>query len=380
MSIAPFRYEEPLDPDELVDREPELARLTERALAGRNSRLTAPRRYGKTSLLGRLLRDADRDGVVGVYVDFYGVITEADVAARIELAYERSLRGQLARWFAGLRHSMQPVGKLSAGPAALQLGAANPAALPSPPGSSQAPLLERLAMPKQLAERTGKTVLVVFDEFQALLGVDSHLDAVFRAELQHHGDCVAYVFAGSHPGMMRELFADRTRPFFDQASPVTLGPLPDDALADHIGGVFENSGRSCDQVLGALLALATGHPQRSMQLAAHLWQQTAAGRSADHETWQAALDGVHAEVSEAFRERWDALPASYRKALSAIAANDVPLLSRSAQQAYGTRPNATDKAVSALRDVGDIERNADLPTGYRVVDPLWRQWVAAGRQ
>lgn len=376
MAVSPFRYEEPLSPDEIVDREPELATLTERALAGRNTRLTAPRRYGKTSLLGRLLRDVAGEGVVGVYVDFYGVLTVADVSARIELAYERALKGPLARWFAGLRRSLQPIGKLSAGPASVQLGGVGS---PLGGGSQQAPLLERLAMPRRLSERTGNTALVVFDEFQALLGVDDQLDAVFRSELQHHGDRVAYVFAGSHPGMMRELFADRSRPFFDQASPVVLGPLPDLALAEHVGAAFARTGRSCEPVLGALLGLSGGHPQRSMQLAAHLWRSTPEGGTADHETWQIALESVHAEVSEAFRERWDALPSSYRKALSAVAANDLPLLSRAAQGAYGTRPNATEKAVTALLGVGDLDRDQALPTGYRVVDPVWRDWVAAGR-
>lgn len=377
MQPAPFRYEEPLEPDELVDRAEELATLLARAEGGRNTRVTAPRRYGKTSLLRRLLRDADRDGVTGVYVDLYGVITVADVAARVELAYERALRGPLARWFAGVRRGLQPVGRLSAGPASIQVGAPTVAGAA---GSEQAPLLQRLAMPRQLAEKTGRTVLVVFDEFQALLGVDDSLDAVFRSELQHHGDHVAYVFAGSHPGMMHQLFADRARPFFDQATPLTLGQLPDAAVAEHIAGVFEQTGRSCDVVVGALVQTADGHPQRAMQLAAHLWQHTEPGSAADHETWQQALDSVHAEVSDAFRERWDGLPSSHRKALSAIAVNELQLLSRSAQQAYGTRSNATEKAVASLRGAGDITSDDAAATGFRVVDPLWRAWVAAGRR
>lgn len=82
---SPFRYEEPLPPDELIDREQELAVLLDRAAAGRNSRLTGPRRYGKTTLLRRMLRDAGRQGLIPIYVDLYGVLTVADVSTRIEL-------------------------------------------------------------------------------------------------------------------------------------------------------------------------------------------------------------------------------------------------------------------------------------------------------
>jgi hypothetical protein len=373
--LVPFRYEEPLEPDELVDREDELAAVHGRVSAGRNTRVTAPRRYGKTSLLRRLLRDCELEGVVGVYVDFYGVLTLADVSARIEAAYEQALRGPLARWFQGVRRTLQPIGRVSAGPASVQLGAgAGPT-----PVSPQTALLERLAMPKRLAERTGRTVAVVFDEFQAVLTAGEQTDAVFRSEIQHHGDRVAYVFAGSHPGMMRQLFAERSRPFFDQAAPLTLGPLPDAAAAAHIGDVFERTGRSCDEVLGALLALGEGHPQRVMQLAAHLWAHTAVGTAADHETWQRTVESVGAETTDAFRQHWDGLPASYRRALSAIAAADAPLLSKTAQSAHGTRPGTTNKAVASLREAGDIEVDQHSATGWKVIDPLWRAWIAAGR-
>jgi AAA+ ATPase superfamily predicted ATPase len=78
MEPTPFRYEEPLPAgEELVDREEELAGLAERALAGRNTRVVAPRRYGKTSLLKHLVAGRDRAGAgfaAGIYVDLYGAI------------------------------------------------------------------------------------------------------------------------------------------------------------------------------------------------------------------------------------------------------------------------------------------------------------------
>jgi uncharacterized protein len=56
-------------------------------------------------------------------------------------------------------------------------------------------------------------VVVVLDEFQAVLGAATQIDAAIRSEIQHH-DEVGYVFAGSHLGMMRALFSDRARPFY----------------------------------------------------------------------------------------------------------------------------------------------------------------------
>lgn len=373
---GPFRYEEPASPDELIDRERELAVLLDRAAAGRNSRLTGPRRYGKTTLLRRVLRDAGQQGLIPVYIDLYGVLTIADVSARVELAYERQLDGALRRWFTALRRGLRPAGRVSAGVASVELATTQ---RPAVPDDGARALLERLATPARLHEKTGQVVVVVFDEFQALLGAGAQLDAVLRSEIQHHGSGVSYVFAGSHPGMMRELFADRRRPFFDQAAAIQLPPLPDDALAAHIGATFEVDERECAAVLDLLLDLAAGHPQRAMQLASHLWSHTPRGGAADEETWDRTLATVGAEVQDELRARWEALSSTQRRALSAIAVDDAPLYSAAASKRQGTTKGSTGPAVRALVAIGEVEADEDAITGYRVVDPLLRLWVVGGR-
>lgn len=48
--MNPFRYSEPVPVEELLDRDGEAEELLRRAEEGNNSRLVAPRRFGKTSL------------------------------------------------------------------------------------------------------------------------------------------------------------------------------------------------------------------------------------------------------------------------------------------------------------------------------------------
>ncbi len=370
----PFRYEEPVPPDELVDRAVELATLGARAREGRNTRLTAPRRFGKTSMLRRLLRDARRDGLAAVYVDLYGVLSIEDVAVRVELAYERDLDGRLRRWYTGFRRTLRPAARVSGGVASLELAPSDR------PVAAQRALLERLATPKALHDRHGPTVLVVFDEFQSLLGAGPELDAVLRSEIQHHGDGVAYVFAGSHPGMMAELFGARDRPLFDQASPLTIGRLPADALADHLGTRFAVSQRDPGEALGPLLDLADGHPQRAMQLAYHLWSATPAGASATTDSWETALAATGREVEDAFRATWGRLPATQQRTLAAIADGVGELTGAAAIGRYRTSKGSTPVALRSLTAAGEVEAEDRAPGGVRIVDPLFRRWIAAGRR
>ena len=94
----PFFYSRPIGPEDIIDRDEETAKLLQWAVGGRYLRLYAPRKFGKTSLLGRVLADgASEEGLIPVMVDLYGVLSVADVTIRIERAYAGQLKGALHR-------------------------------------------------------------------------------------------------------------------------------------------------------------------------------------------------------------------------------------------------------------------------------------------
>src|SRR4051794_41981851 len=79
---TPFRFEGPVAPELLIDRQEELATLGRRAGDRVGVRLAAPRRYGKTSLLlahAALLRET---GWRAAPVDFSRVADITDAAPR----------------------------------------------------------------------------------------------------------------------------------------------------------------------------------------------------------------------------------------------------------------------------------------------------------
>jgi uncharacterized protein len=370
-SRNPFRFSEPVPAGELLDRDDEARLLMERAEGGNNSRLVAPRRYGKTSLLSRLVRDARDAGWAAVYVDFFGVLTLDDIARRIERAYATELQGRSATWFEGVRRMLRPTLHIGGGPipAGVEV-AVDPQAEP--------PLLERLALPAQLYERDGTRTLVVFDEFQDILATKERADAVIRSEIQHHGDAASYVFAGSHVGMMRELFSDRRRAFYGQAGPVDLPPLRPDDIAEYVADRFEASGKKIGAALGPLLDASRGHPQRTMLLAHILWELTDDGEEVEEELWLSAYDEVMHQVRDELRAAWSALPTSQRRVLAAVAENREGVYAAGRRQG-GSRGGAVSTAIDALRDRGEIAEDADAVSGWRLVDPLLATWVNEGR-
>jgi hypothetical protein len=375
MNVNPFTIDTPVTPAELVDREAEASQLLELAEGGHNCRLSAPRRFGKTSLLRRLEHDADLRGLATVYVDFFGALTLDDVVGRFEFAYERALRGPLGRWYAGFRRRWRPSLRLGTPAAGVELS-------PLSDDDAARALLELLDLPRQVLERDGRQTLAMFDEFQSVLSVGAGLDGLIRSRIQEHGANASYVFAGSHPGLMTELFGSRERPLYGQARAIVLEPLRDEDLAEFIGERFARTGRDVGVALAPLLELVRGHPQRAMLAAHHLWERTGDRGVADDATWAAASEAMFAELEDSFERIWEDLSTNERRVTAAIAWGAVgggsSLYAKSTLERFKLSKGTARDVRAALLRRGDIERAPKQR--LRLVDPLLEAWIASGRR
>lgn len=362
----PFVYDDPLPPDQLVDREPETEQLLGLAEGGHNTRLQAPRRYGKTTVLGKVRFEAEKIGMNTVYVDFFRTITLAEVSRRIEEAYLSALAGRPRRVVAAVARRWH--GKVVAAPGGVG-GELEPVKQ-----ADQQRLSDMLDLPKKVYESSGKRTLVVFDEFQDLLRMTSDVDGLLRSKIQFHHDEASYIFAGSEPGMLDALFGDRKRPLFDQARPIPLEPLHDEDLLDFIGRHFESAERDPGEALDAVLDLVRGHPQRAMLCAHHLWEQTPRGSVADLETLEGMLVEIDRETTPAFEQLWEDLAdkPNQRRVLAALANSDETLYNRRTLEAYGLEKGSAENAVNALLHRGEVRR-AD--GAFLIVDPILERWL-----
>jgi hypothetical protein len=366
VELNPFVYDDPLPPSQLVDREGETEQLLRLAEGGHNTRLQAPRRYGKTTLLGAVRDEAEKIGMTTVYVDFFRAITLAEVSRRIEEAYLSALGGSA-------RRAVSAVTRRWHGRVVVRPGGVGAEVEPVQRRDQQR-LSDMLDLPRKVFERRGIRTLVVFDEFQDLLRIDSDVDGLLRSKIQFHRDEASYIFAGSEPGMLNALFADRKRPLFDQARPIPLAPLGEVDLMEYVGQRFERTERDPGEALDALLDLVRGHPQRAMLTAHHLWEQTPRGATADLETFDSALATIDRETKEAFEKLWDELAdkPNQRKVLAALASSQESLYNRRTLEAYGLEKGSAENAVSALVDRGQVQRT---DPGFLIVDPLLERWL-----
>jgi AAA+ ATPase superfamily predicted ATPase len=365
--LNPFNYSDPVPPADLVNRLDEAKHLLELAEGGHNSRLLAPRRYGKTSLLLKVLDDAEKAGYRIVDVDFLGTTTPAEAARRIEEAYRARLTGPLAKLLNRVTRSWRPKAKAAPGGIGGELEYTKGTDV-------NQQLSDLLDLPQKILEKTGERTVVVFDEFQDFLRAGGGLDGLLRSKIQRHGDSASYMFCGSERAFLEEQFNTKGKPLFDQARPLYLEPLSDADLADYINERFEKTGRDPGEALDILLELVRGHPQRAMLIAHHLWERTPKGEAADAETFDEALAVVDRETQERFETTWQAYSETpnQRKVLKALALSSETLYNSRTLQAQSMSKSQAQSGEQGLLKAGEIHKVNGQP---QLIDPLFERWL-----
>lgn len=363
--INPFRYAGPLRSEDMIDRDPETQDLFALASGGHSFRLLGPRRYGKTTLLKRVLEEADGAGMATVLVDLQDVLTVGEIVVRIERAYSRRLKGKVRQQVDAILKSWNLGLSLGAGGFAATLQR-------NPQTDAETVLLRLLELPAELHERdSARRSVIVFDEIQDVLAVPG-ADGKLRSVIQHQTDAATYAFAGSAPGVMEQLFADPSRPLLEQAVPKDLAPLPIDEVARYLRERFESTGRDVGTALDPLIAFTRGHPQRSMMLAHYLWADTPRGAAANEEGWLRAQERALSDSGKLMRAIWTSLPLSERRVALALAVLDGPLYSEQTAAAVGIKRTTIRGALDGLRDRADVIDDRGRP---RLTDPMFELWL-----
>ncbi len=361
--LNPFRFSGPLPPEDMIDRDAEAEDLLTLAEGAHSFRLVGPRRYGKTTLLRRVLESAEREGMATVLVDLQDVLSIAEIVVRIERGYQR-LKGPIRKHVENVFRSWNIGLSLGGGgfTATLQR---------NPNVDAESVLLRLLELPTSLFERNGTTSLIVFDEIQDVLAVGG-ADGKIRSVIQHQGDAATYAFAGSAPGVMQQLFADPKRPLLDQAVPRNLDPLPLDDVGDYVARRFQATARDVGRALAPLLEFTRGHPQRSMMLAHYLWAGTPRDGTADEGTWVAALDQTVSDSAPLMRAIWRALTNNERRVVRALAVAAGPLHSAETAAAVGIKRSSIGAALESLVANADVIEYGHQP---RLTDPMFEFWL-----
>jgi len=374
----PFVYGEVVPAAAFVDREDELTRLSADLLAGQKVFLISPRRYGKSSLIGRALAKAENAGCLTVsvtvsayssYLAFLEGYARAVVAA--ETKWSRAvtwLREQLGPTRPEVRLEAERDG--SSG-----IAVSFPAVRTMKDVARLAP--EVFTLPARLADARRRRVVVALDEFQAIGGFNGgSVEEALRAAVQHQRQ-VGYVFAGSEPTLMEAMLGPK-RPFYKAGPVLRLQKIPPDQFAAFIDLKFRKAGMRPEAGFGqAVLDLAGHLPYDVQRLAHEAWDDARAGavRRVGLDHLHSTLRRLLAEHAVFFETSWQRLTLAQRAVLRALVLEDGEgLLSTDVRTRHRLGgASSVQASLSALQREDVIARDGER---WVVVDSLMREWIA----
>lgn len=380
MSSNPFRFGDLVADDTFTDREDELQEITTDALNGQNVVIFAPRRYGKSSLVKKVIRDLESQKVLVARIDLMRTPTKERLASHLartihaDLATKLFKAGEAAKFVTGLR--VTPTVTVDPNDGSLQFGfESGRRAI-----DIEATIERLLELPARFAHERSRRVVIVFDEFQEIVSIDPKLPALIRSVFQEQSD-IAHIYLGSKRNMMEKIFNDENEPFWRSAKMIELDVIPEAKFRSFIRERFDSTDRLIEDVVMDLVLLTTRcHPYATQQLSYFLWQEVPAGSAATTEAFVAALGAVLRSESAHFERIWEKASRGQKLLLLALAREPhFPPLSDSFRSRFGLgAASSVQAALSALTNDELIERSRDAT--YQIFEPFLAEWILRFQQ
>jgi len=256
----PFKFGSIVDDPFFTDRIHEQKEIRSILQSSVHLVIISPRRYGKTSLVKKVVGELNRPLI---FFDLQLVTDVHDLAAQLLRKVYKLYPFEKIKNI--LKH-FRIVPSINLNPQT------NEVDISFQPKTDIIPLLEDVF---NLIEKLGnqkRKPIVVLDEFQEINLLSPNLDKQLRAIIQIHQN-VNYVFMGSVESMMRDIFEKKKSPFYHFGQLMPLDKIPYNDFHDFIRNGFMQHAESPHEVATAILEITNCHPYYTQQLAYNVWNK-----------------------------------------------------------------------------------------------------------
>jgi hypothetical protein len=367
----PFKYGTVVSGEDFADREAELQQLSSTLRETVRIFLVAPRRYGKTSLIRNVLMSMEKQRFLTAYVDLYWATSLSDfmqLYATSVIGGSKSIAKRAAHFVKAFLPRLRP--SLSFDPAG------NPEISVGVSADSRAEVTEEvLDLPEQIATSQGKRFVVVLDEFQEIMRIGGEdLERRLRAAIQHHSK-VSYLFAGSKSHMLIDMVSEKTRPFYQMGTLMTLDKIPEDEFKYFVRSKFAKRAKKISrEAIDRIFTESQNIPHYVQLLSFHIWDHYQGVPEIGEAHVAEAMSLVLRGQEPAYLTIWEGLTSHQRKTVKAAATLKGQLLTAKETIQRFSLESASNvaKSLSALCSKGVLRKERDH---YVFEDVLFGRWV-----
>ena len=344
--MNPFKFGTIVEGDFFTDRVEETAVLLQKLDSENHIVLISPRRFGKSSLVQKVLSQVDRPQI---RIDLQYVMSVDDLAAQLLKDIFKIYPMEKVR-HAMTHFRIAPTLSVNAVTGAMEVS--------FQPTANASVLLEDAMAVLEKVTTAENRFIVVLDEFQEVVKIQKGLDRQLRSLMQRQHN-LNYILLGSQESMMEAIFEKKGSPFYHFGQMIRMGKIPYDDFHKYITDRIDTEG-----VADEILHFTACHPYYTQQLASQVWEMM---------RWQDTHGGIVEKAVVALVEMhdldyerlWQNMNRTDRYTLKLLALSQMPMQNRS--QASST----SYSSLLRLMKAGYVVR---VPQ-YEIEDPFFRRWI-----
>lgn len=256
----PFKFGSVVDEPYFTDRINELAYIKHSMNSANHIVLISPRRFGKTSLVKKAIKEINRPSI---FINLQMAVSVENLAS---LLLKEIFK---LRPFEKVKHLMthfRIIPTISTNPFSDAVDVSFQPSL-----DSTAILEDALALLEKVSSPTNR-IITVFDEFQEIMGIEKGLDKRLRAIMQEQQN-INYIFLGSQESMMTQIFEQKKSPFYHFGMLMHLDKIPYDDFMQYITQRLPlKDDTQAKDIAKDILDTTLCHPYFTQQLASQVWE------------------------------------------------------------------------------------------------------------
>ncbi len=359
----PFKFGSIVDEPYFTNRMEELKRVRSILESQVHLILMSPRRYGKSSLIRKILKEMNRPSIM---LDMQVVTSEVDFAE--QLMKKICKLNPLQKIKKSIK-SFRFIPTVSINPVSDELNV-----------SFDASKATDLILEDVLNLSDGifikKRPIVVFDEFQEVRKISAHFETRLRSILQHHTN-TNYVFLGSQESLIRDIFEQKNNPFYHFGYLFKLSKIPVSEFKLFLEDRFKPISENFNEIAENILKFTDGHPHYTQRLAFQVWENLI-GSSEPKDPVLTAVEHIIEFHDVDYERWWNSLNRTDMKVLIGLTFSDDMPMSKEFFQQFNVGSSST--VFSSLKRLLKNGYVVKTKNNYEIDDPFFKHWIYQRRK
>lgn len=365
---TPFSFGKTVAEDVFTNRSEDIKRLTNNLQNHINTILISPRRWGKSSLIKKVVTGMRSRNTKIIMLDLMSIRNEEEFYKVLAAETIKATSNKITEWIdTGKEFLKHITPKISLG-----TDPAQDFDISFEWKELEKNYKEILNLPQKIAKKKKLHIIICIDEFQNCDGFkESKLfQKRLRTEWQHHQD-VTYCLYGSRQHMMAELFERQSHPFYKFGDVLYLPKISRADWLSFIQKQFKATKKNISEDMANLIAaMVQDHSYYVQQLSYLVW--TATIKTVTREIILAAVEDLLAQNAILYTRDTENLTNAQYNFLKALAGGIHTGLS--SKDVVHTYKLGTSANVLKIKKVLIQKELIDDQQGIYFLDPVYQLW------